>query len=463
MAFIGDLLSGIGSLITGGGEAGEGAGGIRQTFRDIIPQSVRRTAVQTPFGAGFKAGTEIVPTVQKLGAALPAPTGGVLGVSEADQAPAPEPTPQATPTGGGGVATTAALPAAPVAPAAPEGTAAAAPALVQETAEEAAAKQAEEEAATQARIAEETAGIETQFEPIFSELDRQIGVLPEKQKTLEDQLSELVISELGGVRAEEERQLAGVEQSKEEERAGAKGALRGLEQNIRDILRTTGLRIGAAGAGDSSAIGRASEIIAKQGLKSRGGIQETLGKGLNKLSGIAANVKAVAGQQVGKVNQFKTQKMFEIKTEFQDKIDQLQQAKATASADKQGAINAAINQEKFDLRTRIQQLDDQVTAFKQGIETWQLQRTGAIEDFVTQVAIAGTGGGAAGGAKASDFQIISDDFGNFFRVNKLTGTTEPLTTQFGQVGGQPEEAGIFDKLTGAIGGLFGGGDEEEQQ
>lgn len=238
-----------------------------------------------------------------------------------------------------------------------------------------------------AEIARERGAISSEFEPIFQELDRQIGMLPEQRQQLEQQLSTLSTSQRADVETNQNRGIEALDKSAETEKSNAADSLRNLEQDVRNQLMSREMYFGAIGAGDSSAPGMASDAVTRGALRARGQVLSTRDEGLAAIETKKQDVRNLATDQFKKIEDWKSNKLFETTQFFTQKLTDLNTQKANASVERQRAINDVIRGLNQQFVSRLQSLDDDVMNFKKGVETWQMQRQGELEDFATKLGI----------------------------------------------------------------------------
>lgn len=297
--------------------------------------------------------------------------------------------------------------------------------LTNNAADEAARKKAQEEAAKKAYEASMRKNISAAYDPIFAELDRQLGALPAAQADTEAQLSNLAIQQKTGVASDQSKSIASLEQSKQGEETTAKKSLRSLEEDIRNNLAAYAFYFGTKGAGDSSATGLASEAIAKGGLKARSNILGVRDEAFAAIDQKKADVDMLASEQNRKIDEWKSNKVYETVQYFKDKVDQLNQAKANASAEKQNAINNLLQNTHQDFITRLRNIDDNVTNFKQTVDTWKVQRSAELEDFTTKL----TEQAKYTSDTPEKLQLVTDTFGNAYMFNPYTGGMAQVANQ----------------------------------
>lgn len=298
-------------------------------------------------------------------------------------------------------------------------------------------------------IARERQAISSEFDPIFSELDRQIGMLPEQRTQFEQQISSLSDSQKQTVAADTTANIGKLDAAGSEEKQKAKSAFRDLEEDIRNQLQAREFYFGAQGAGDSSAPLMASEAITKAGLKTRGGIINNRDDALTQIELKKSDVNSLATEQNRKIDEWKSNKIFETVQYFTSRADELNQAKANASVEKQRAINDVIRGLQQNFYGRLKELDDSVLNFKSSVSTWQMQRQAELEDYQTKLGLASSYGGT--GTKFADqVKIFNDLLDAGYSNDQAKQIVEERTGSFFTGAGEPE-----DKEEGGFGNLLG--------
>lgn len=241
------------------------------------------------------------------------------------------------------------------------------------------------------RIEEEQArirsGITEAYNPIFSELDRLAGLLPGQEAEYGEEIGNLASSQRSVVESGKQRELANLGLAREQEQSRTKSFLRDLEGDVRNQLSAFGQYIGALGAGNSSAAGQVASVIGREATKARGKAQQGLAEALRTIDVKQQQVEALASEQLQSVEQWKSNKLLEIKQYFDSQLQNLQQQRLQATGQRAAAIaNMIVNTEQ-QFYQRLQQLDQNVQQFKSGIGQWMLQRAGDLEDYKQKLAI----------------------------------------------------------------------------
>lgn len=301
-------------------------------------------------------------------------------------------------------------------------------------------QKADEEARIRALQEQQRNAISSSFEPIFNELDRQIGMLPEQRKAYETQIASLAETQVTGAESERERGVNTLTSAKGEEAKRAKTSIRDLEQDIRNQLEAKATYFGNLGAGDSSAIDQVSEAVTKAGLKSKSTVLAGRDQAMATIDAKIGDVNNLASTELRKIDEWKSTKLFEIGQTFTNQLNQLNSAKANASAEKQKAISDIIFGLEQQFMGRLQELDDSVINYKSSINSWQMQREAELQDYATKLGMSATYSGGANNQKAYDNARKIFDFG----IESGLTEYEARQAAIAQAGVDPFEGAAID-------------------
>jgi hypothetical protein len=245
-----------------------------------------------------------------------------------------------------------------------------------------------EEEARAAYEEEMRSGISAAYQPIFTELDKQIGLLPTQRQEFEQGIESLAGTQKTGVELQRKAGETALEGQKVAETAQAAGSLRDLEEDLRNQIRAWAVSLGGRGAGESSAPGMASEIVTRGGLKARAKVLSARDLALNQIAMKIQDVNNLASQELNKVEQWKSTNLMNIAQWATNRLNELGTAKANASSAQQNAINQLIQNTHEEFITRLRQLEDNYTQYKSSVSLWQQQRAGDLEDYKTKLGLA---------------------------------------------------------------------------
>jgi len=162
-------------------------------------------------------------------------------------------------------------------------------------------------------------------------------------------------------------------------------------------MEVAGTKIGIAGAGSSSAVGQASEALARVGQKARGSLLEGVNEQLTSINNLAS-------QERSKIGQWKQDKLGEIVSFFQNKMDELSFQKANAQKERKVAVEELIRDAQNQFVSALSGLDSEIRTYAQQVDTWEKKRQAELEDYARR-----TGQSAAQGSKITDSALAMFD------------------------------------------------------
>jgi len=311
----------------------------------------------------------------------------------------------------------------------------------------AAARQAAQEAQIRGNIS-------SAYQPIFDELDRQIGALPGQESDLETQVGTLGDQQEATVNSQAASQKADLDASADQEKSDNKSALNDLSDNVRHILQGAQFYLGGLGAGDSSAVTDAAGAIGSTAEKARGGLLNTLNQGLQKIQQAKNDVDTVANQNLQQIENWKTNELATIKSQFQDQLNQLYTAKANAQGQEGTAIAQLITGTEQQFNQVLTNLDSAVFNYKTAVAQWADQRQATLDDNLKLLAATGQYSSTSAGDYATQLAKVGNSFVPVV-TNKATG--EVTQGQPVGLGNVQDQSNPLQSLFSNIGGLLGNG------
>jgi len=213
------------------------------------------------------------------------------------------------------------------------------------------------------------------YDPIFSELDRQLGELPSIKAEHEGFVGTSEASQRQQAEAGMESGLRNIEGSREEEALRSKRSLRDVAENARDILSKA-----ANVWGGSSAVEAATAGISKAVGKQRGRIMENRDLAYSQLDRLGAGIRELYSGQLMKIETWKAEKMLE--------ISQWIRSQETTIRGQKAEIQSSMNAESLAwARQQAAAIEQQAQEYAQKVEFWTLQRQADLEDYRAQLQI----------------------------------------------------------------------------
>jgi hypothetical protein len=228
--------------------------------------------------------------------------------------------------------------------------------------------------------------IESGFNQYLSYLDKLAGLVPQMRQEQEQYLSQQFESMLGQLGTEKQAAEQQLETYKQDVQSRKQAGLEEIAQNLRNLLKATGMQLGAMGAGSSSATQViAPYALAKQGSRAQAQVIKGANDQLAELDRKMIDVQNTYDTQKSQIEQWKTEKMAEIGRIYNELKFQIEQAKAKAPIDKMNALNnldQALLQNALQMANYYEQTANQ---YKMGLDQWVRDRISQLQNFKIQL------------------------------------------------------------------------------
>jgi len=222
-------------------------------------------------------------------------------------------------------------------------------------------------------VADVTAQAQAAFQPIFDELDRRIGGIPQMRAEGEQQVQNYAKEQEANALASKTSSLNALNTTEQKQRTQA-------TTSLRDLAAGTGQLLQSAGNiwGDSSAVPAVTSAIAKQESKNRASIMATLNDTLGEIGQKVADVENAWNLEGQKIKTWASNAMLDVAQQMRDYENSIRGQKA----EMQGNMRMEALQWA---RDRIASIEDNARQYAQAIDTWKQQRQGALEDYQKQL------------------------------------------------------------------------------
>lgn len=228
--------------------------------------------------------------------------------------------------------------------------------------------------------------IESGFNQYLSNLDRLAGLVPQMQQEQQGYLGQQFESMLGQLGTEKQAAEKQLETYKQDVQTRKQVGMEEIAQNLRNLMKTTGMQLGAMGAGSSSA----SQVIApyalaKQGSRAQAQVIKGANDQLAELDRKMIDVQKTYDTQKSQIEQWKAEKMAEISNTYNDLKFKIEQAKANAPLDKMNALN---NLDQTLLQNALQMAnyyEQTANQYKMGLDQWVRDRVSQLQNFKIQL------------------------------------------------------------------------------
>ena len=247
----------------------------------------------------------------------------------------------------------------------------------------------ESEAERQAREAREgiLSGIESAYSDYIRQLDEMAGFYGQREQedvASAQQKGQLMEEELGTQKAGAEQQIDLYKQDVETRK---RTSLEELAQNLRNLLKATQMRLGALGAGSSSA----SQVIApwaiaKQGARAGAQVIGSANQQLADLDKKMIDVKTTYETQLSQIRRWVSDKIDQIRQTYDYYRAQLADLKRQAPIEKQNAINQLNQALLSNAISQINMYKQAALQYALTLDAWAKERSATLQEMKNQLA-----------------------------------------------------------------------------
>lgn len=232
---------------------------------------------------------------------------------------------------------------------------------------------------------QQTGMINSQFGEYFSNLDRQIGLLPEEQATQEAKVGNLATGSQADITLGQQQTGQTIDTGIANAQQNKSTSLRDLEGDMRSSLFAGNQYLGARGAGDSSAADMYKFAISKQANKAKSGVLQTFNKTLGELDQKKVDLQNITNSEMTKLKTWKDNALLDVTKYINDKKDALQNLISQGRIDQATALRELNTTIYNQAQSRLQAIEQQATAFSQSMQQWATQRAASLDDYKLQL------------------------------------------------------------------------------
>lgn len=154
-----------------------------------------------------------------------------------------------------------------------------------------------------------------------------------------------------------------------------------LAQNLRNMLRSGSLQLGAAGAGDSSAANvMMPYAYSKVAAHEQGNIQRNMNDQNLTLDEKGIDTETAFSSELASAEQWKQGAIQGIRDKYLPQIQQIRMMKANAPLQKVQSLNALEENILSNVRNQVNQIDAEVRGFRQNLDLAARQYAGNVQD-----------------------------------------------------------------------------------
>ena len=228
--------------------------------------------------------------------------------------------------------------------------------------------------------------ITSTYNNIISRLDKLAGLYPQWQQQDIQNLQQTRQNLLQGVQNARQTAEQKIGSYRADVQRRRERGITKIEQDLRNLLKATGMQLGAMGAGSSSA----SQIIApyaisKQGARAEAQVIKGANDQLAQLDRKAMDVKSTYDDQVSKIEQSIQQEKQNIADTYRQYKTAIEQAKNNADQNRMQALNSLDASLLASARNRIDLLDAEARQKRDLLQQWAQDRLAQLDNYKLQL------------------------------------------------------------------------------
>jgi hypothetical protein len=212
-------------------------------------------------------------------------------------------------------------------------------------------------------------------------LDEQAGLNEQRYNQWRNSVKNMHNTQREILQLQKQRNEMYEKEQRGEIRTEQKSALKRLSEDMRNALRAGQMKLGAMGAGSSSAVPMFSFALAKEANKRRGNVMAQSRELMNDLRQKKMQLNNVASQNLQKLDLWKTEKMNEVENWYHQARSSIAKQKGMAQSAKKDYEIQLLS----DAMSRLNQLDQQAQAYKQNLADWVGSRAAQIQDIAMEM------------------------------------------------------------------------------
>lgn len=232
--------------------------------------------------------------------------------------------------------------------------------------------------------------LNTHFDAIFGELDKQAGFLPGWEKEDLGRIGSTVSNLRSGVQTGYDNANKQIELTRGQIQGGVDSSVREIQNNLRSLLKNAQGQIGALGAGSSSVAQQyLPYAFSKMFAQERGNIQGQANSQFVDLNKKALDVETTFTQQRGQIDQWENDKMTETRDKYRGMLTDISNAKINATGQRAQALQALEYNLLSQAQNQLERIRNEASSYRQSIQEWALQRGQQLQGMQQQLAQAG--------------------------------------------------------------------------
>lgn len=227
--------------------------------------------------------------------------------------------------------------------------------------------------------------IESGFDEVNRLLDSKLGIAEGQADADRAQVDELFGTQQVGIEGSRDAGIRNIDEERTNVKSQKGETLKDLDERLRNLIQSTQVFLGARGAGDSSAAGRASAAITKAGLKGSSEIMREANSMWNNLTKRELDIKDEFETQMTNLRQWKSDRLADISSFVRNVQQQIADQKATASAAKAQALANLETNLMNQAFASLQQIDNQMATWQSQVQQWALNSSNNVNQVKARI------------------------------------------------------------------------------
>ena len=252
------------------------------------------------------------------------------------------------------------------------------------------------------------------YNQISSGLDRLSGLYDQNKGDWEQQIADLFGSQSQSIGTNQESALNKLDIQKEGVNQDQTKTLSDLSQNMRNMIKAGQMKLGAYGAGNSTAAPMYAYAMAKQSNKNMADVKYQANKLTNDINLKVQDVKSTFSEQMSQLTQWKTGALTQVGQWYTSQMGDLESRRDIALQNKVQMQNSVLQQALGLLSS----LDEKATSWQSSMQQWATDRLSQLNNY--KIEIANKVGGDPGAIVGQELQAglnVSGNSGDYSASN----------------------------------------------
>lgn len=228
--------------------------------------------------------------------------------------------------------------------------------------------------------------INSGFDAYTSQLDQMLGTLPVQEQGQKQMAQNSYNQGVADINTQKTASLADLGTSSRKNSEQQVKSLADIADNIRNLFQTGNVMLGTRGAGDSSAADRYSYAVTKLGSKQRGDVLAQTRSIENDIADRSAKLNNIVTQETAKLKTNLDNQILQVAQYFQDKQNELLQAKASGQLQRGQSLASLSTQLLQIAQQQLAAAEQDHRAKQNSLLTWAENNAKTIDQLKTNLA-----------------------------------------------------------------------------